>query len=59
MKVRFGKAVANHSWPESCSGAREGAAEALRREAGRPGIEPRNLESWIQTLLSEAEVKML
>ena len=28
MKVRYGKAVANHSWPESYSGALEGAAEA-------------------------------
>jgi len=55
MKVRYGKDVANHSGPESCRGAREGASEALTGETGRPGIEPRNLESGMPTLLSEAE----
>ena len=29
MRVRYGEEVANHSDPESCGGAREGAAEAL------------------------------
>ena len=51
--------MANHSGPESCSGAREGAAEALTGETGRPGIEPRNPESGMPTLLSEAEGNML
>ena len=37
MKVRYGKEVANHSGPESCSDAREGVAEALIGETGRPG----------------------
>jgi RNA-directed DNA polymerase len=55
MKVRYGKEVASHSGPESCSGAREGVAEALTGETGRPGIEPRNPNSGMPTLLSEAE----
>jgi RNA-directed DNA polymerase len=55
MKVRYGKEVANHSGPESCSDAREGVAEALTGETGRPGIEPRNPNSGMPTLLSEAE----
>ena len=58
MKVRYGKELANHSGPESCGGAREGAAEALTGETGRPGIEPRNQESGTPTLLSEAEGNM-
>jgi len=59
MKVRYGKEVANHSGPESCSDAREGVAEALTGETGRPGFEPRNPESGMPTLLSEAEGNML
>jgi RNA-directed DNA polymerase len=59
MKVRYGKDVANHSGPESCSGTREGATEALTGETGRPGIEPRNPKSGMPTLLSEAEGNML
>jgi hypothetical protein len=55
MKVRYGKEVANHSGPESCSDAREGVAEALTGETGRPGIELRNPNSGMPTLLSEAE----
>jgi RNA-directed DNA polymerase len=55
MKVRYGEEVANHSGPESCGGAREGADEALIGETDRPGIEPRNHESGMPTLLSEAE----
>ncbi len=55
MKVRYGEEVANHSGPKSCGGAREGAAEALAGETDRPGIEPRNPESGMPTLLSEAE----
>jgi RNA-directed DNA polymerase len=47
--------MANHSGPESCGGAREGATEALTGETGRSGIEPRNQESGAPTLLSEAE----
>jgi len=34
---------ATHDDPESCGGAREGAAEAFDRGTGGPGIEPRNL----------------
>ena len=59
MKVQYGKEVANHSGPESCGGAREGVAEALTGETGRPGIEPRNPKSGMPTLLSEAEGNML
>jgi hypothetical protein len=33
MKVRYRKGIANHPGPESCGGAREGAAEALTGEA--------------------------
>ncbi len=55
MKDRYGGEVANHSGPKSCGGAREGAAEALTGETGRPGIEPRNQESGMPTLLCEAE----
>ena len=44
MKVQYGKEVANHSGPESCGGAREGAAEALTGETGGSAIEPRNHE---------------
>lgn len=55
MKVQYGKEVANHSGPESCEGAREGAVETLTGETGRSGIEPRNQESGTPTLLSEAE----
>jgi RNA-directed DNA polymerase len=47
--------MANHSGPESCGSAREGATEALTGETGRSGIEPRNQESGTPTLLSEAE----
>lgn len=42
MQVQHGEEVANHSGPESCVCAREGAGEALTGETGRPGIEPRN-----------------
>jgi hypothetical protein len=31
MKVRYGEEMANHSGPESCGGAREGAVEAFDR----------------------------
>ncbi|MGA2330033.1 MAG: reverse transcriptase domain-containing protein, partial [Bryobacteraceae bacterium] len=55
MEVRCGEEVANRSDPESCGGAREGAAEALIGETDRPGIEPRNHESGMPTLLSDAE----
>jgi group II intron reverse transcriptase/maturase len=55
MKVQYGKEVANHSGPESCVGAREGAGETLTGETGRSGIEPRNQESGAPTLLSVAE----
>ena len=55
MKVQYGKEVASHSGPESCGGAREGASETLTGETGRSGIEPRNQDSGMPTLLSEAE----
>ena|SRR5215469_9392654 len=55
MKVQYGKEMANHSGPESCGRAREGATEALTGETGRSGIEPRNQESGTSTLLSEAK----
>jgi RNA-directed DNA polymerase len=55
MKVRYGEEVANRSGPESCGSAREGATEALTGETGRLGIEPRNQEFGMPTLLSEAE----
>jgi RNA-directed DNA polymerase len=55
MKVQYGKEVANHSGPESCRGAREGAAEALTGETGGSAIEPRNQEFGTPTQLSNAE----
>src|SRR6266702_5362891 len=55
MKVRHRKDMANHSGPESCGDVREGAPEALTGETGRSAIEPRNQESGMPTLLSEAE----
>lgn len=55
MKVRYRKEMANHSGPESCSDFREGVAEALIGETGRPAIEPRNQDSGMPTPLSEAE----
>ena len=55
MKVQYGKDVASHSGPESCGGAREGAAEALTGETGGSAIEPRNQKSGTPTPLSEAE----
>jgi RNA-directed DNA polymerase len=55
MKVRYRKEVANHSGPESCSDFREGVAEALTGETGRPAMEPRNQESGMPTSLSETE----
>jgi hypothetical protein len=59
MKVRYGKDIANHSGPESSSGAREGAAYALTGDTGQPGIEPRNQKSGMRTLLREAEGNIL
>src|SRR5450432_551270 len=58
MKVQHGKDLANHSGPESCGGAREGAAEALTGETGGSAIEPRNPKSGTPTLLSNAEGNM-
>jgi RNA-directed DNA polymerase len=55
MKVQCGKDVASHSGPESCGGAREGAAEALTGETGGSAIEPRNQEFGTPTPLSDAE----
>ena len=47
--------MANHSDPESCGVHREVHIEALTGETDRPAIEPRNQESGMPTLLSEAE----
>ena len=58
MKVQYGKDVASHSGPESCGGAREGAAEALTGETGGSAIEPRNQKSGTPTPLSDAEGNM-
>ena len=55
MKVQYGKDVASHSGPESCGGAREGAAEALTGETGGSAIEPRNQDIGTPTQLSDAE----
>jgi RNA-directed DNA polymerase len=55
MKVQRGKDLANHSGPESCGGAREGAGEALIGETGGSAIEPRNQNSGTPTQLSDAE----
>jgi RNA-directed DNA polymerase len=55
MKVQYGKDLASHSGPESCGGAREGAAEALTGETGGSAIEPRNQEIGTPTQLSDAE----
>ncbi len=58
MKVQRGKVVASHSGPESCGGAREGAAEALTGETGGSAIEPRNPDFGTPTQLSDAEGNM-
>src|SRR5215471_9808821 len=57
MKVQYGKDLANHSGPESCGDAREGAAEALIGGTGGSAIEPRNQNSGTPTQLSDAEGK--
>lgn len=51
--------MANHSGPESCGMHREVPIEALTGETDRPAIEPRNQESGMPTLLSEAEGNMV
>lgn len=58
MKVQYGKDVASHSGPESCGGAREGAAEALTGGTGGSAIEPRNPEFGTPTQLCDAEGNM-
>ena len=55
MKVQHEKDLANHTGPESCGGAREGAAEALAGETGGSATEPRNQNSGTPTQLSDAE----
>ena len=55
MKIQYGEEMANHSGPESCGVCREAHVEALTGETDRPAIEPRNQESGMPTLLSEAE----
>jgi hypothetical protein len=42
MKELHVEGLATHDGPESCGGAREGAAEAFDRGTCGPGIEPRN-----------------
>ena len=51
--------MANHSGPESCGVHREVYSEALTGETDRAAIEPRNQESGMPTLLSEAEGNMV
>jgi len=51
--------VANRSDPESCGMFREVHVEALTGETDRPAIEPRNQDSGMPTLLSEAEGNMV
>lgn len=51
--------MANHSGPESCGRYREVHVEALTGETDRPAIEPRNQDSGMPTLLSEAEGNMM
>jgi RNA-directed DNA polymerase len=51
--------MANYSGPESCGMHREVHVEALTGETDRPAIEPRNQESGMPTLLSEAEGNMV
>src|SRR5436305_14649057 len=58
MKVQHGQDPANYSGPESCGGARGGAAEALTGETGGSAIEPRNPNSGTPTQLSDAESNM-
>ena len=50
--------MANYSGPESCGMYREVYVEALTGETDRPAIEPRNQNSGMPTLLSEAEGNM-
>jgi group II intron reverse transcriptase/maturase len=59
MKVQYGEEMANHSGPESCGMHREVHVEALTGETDRPAIEPRNQNSGMPTLLSEAEGNMV
>lgn len=59
MKVQYGEELANHSDPESCGMHREVPIEALTGETDRPAIEPRNHNSGMPTLLSEAEGNMV
>ena len=47
--------MANHSGPESCGMRREAYDEALTGETDRQAVEPRNQDSGVPTLLSEAE----
>ena len=47
--------MANQSGPESCVTHREVWSEALTGETGGPAIEPRNHETGMPMLLSEAE----
>lgn len=55
MKVRYRKGIANHPDPESCGGAREGAAEALTGESAGQPLSREITQSGAPTLLSEAE----
>lgn len=55
MKVRHRKGIANHSGPESCGSAREGATEALTGESAGQPLSREIRQSGAPTLLSEAE----
>ena len=55
MKVRYRKGLANHPDPESCGGAREGAAEALTGEAAGQPLSREIGNSGVPTQLCNAE----
>ena len=55
MKVRHRKGLAIYPGPESCGGAREGAAEALTGESAGQPLSREIRQSGAPTLLSEAE----
>lgn len=55
MREPYIEGLAIHDAPESCAAAREGRGEALTGARAGRAIEPRNHESRVPTLLSNAE----
>lgn len=56
MKESYSEGLAIHADPESCGGARKGAAEALTgADAGQPLSRERNKQPGVPTLSKEAE----